>query len=97
MKSPYKTNDASAGFDRGWIEVMGINERLLAQGTTEAVEKAINQFKDKNLNVFSGNYIGINPLNPNDVWDLRTPFFECENRSAPSFCYVLRDVIEVEE
>ena len=97
VKSPYKTNDASAGFDCGWIEVMGINERLLAQGTTEAVEKAINQFKDKNLNVFSGNYIGINPLNPNDVWDLRTPFFECENRSAPSFCYVLRDVIEVEE
>lgn len=97
VKSRYKTNDASAGFDRGWIEVMGINERLLAPGTMEKVEKIISQFKNKNLTVFCGNYIGINPFDPNDIFDLRNSFIECEKRSAPSFCYVLRDVIEVRE
>lgn len=95
VKSPFKTTDSAAGFDRGWIEVMGLNHRLLAEGTMEAVEKTINQFKSKNLNVFSGNYFGVNPYDENDVWDLRKPFIECESRSAPSFCYVLRDVIEV--
>lgn len=97
VKSPYKNNDASAGFNSGWIEIVGMNRHILAEGTAETVEKIIKQFKNGNITVFQGNYMGINPIDENNTWDLRKPFIECENRSAPSFDYVLRDVITVEE
>ncbi|WP_191013834.1 BMP family ABC transporter substrate-binding protein [Treponema zioleckii] len=97
VKSPYKTTDASAGFDRGWIEIMGLNRRILAPGSLEEIESTIKMFKNEGITVFKGNYIGVNPFDKNDVWDLRRPFIECANRSAPSFCYVLQDVITVEE
>ena len=95
VKSPYKTTDASAGFDRGWIEIVGLNRHILAPGTNEKMEQTIKQFRNGNLEVFSGNYIGVNPYDENDSWNLRTPFIECQHRSAPSFCYVLQDVITV--
>ena len=95
VKSPYKTTDSAAGFDRGWIEIVGLNTHILADGTTTEMEKTIKQFKNGSLTVFKGNFVGVNPFDESDVWDLRTPFIECEKRSAPSFCYVLGDVIEV--
>ena len=97
VKSPYKNNDAAAGFDRGWIEIVGLNRHILAPGTEEALEKTVRLFKGGNITVFQGNYWGVNPFDENDVWDLRKPFIECETRSAPGFCYVLKDVITVEE
>ena len=93
VKSPYRGTDAAAGFNRDWIEIIGINRLILAEGTMEAVEKVINQFKNDSLTVFQGNYWGVNPFNAADVWDLRNAYIECEKRSAPSFCYILRDVI----
>ncbi len=97
IKSPYKTTDASAGFDKGWIEIMGLNRRILAPGSLEEIENTIKLFKNDSLTVFKGNYVGVNPADKSDVWDLRKPFIECKTRSAPSFCYVLQDVIMVEE
>ena len=97
VKSPYKNNDAAAGFDRGWIEIVGLNRHILAPGTEEALEKTVRLFKGGNITVFQGNYWGVNPFDENDVWDLQKPFIECEKRSAPGFCYVLKDVITVEE
>ena len=97
LKSTYKSLDSCAGFDRGWIEIVGLNRHILSLGTEEIVEKTIRQFKDGHITVFQGNYIGVNPFDGTDLWDLRVPYKECENRSAPSFCYVLRDVITVEE
>ena len=93
VKSPYRGTDAAAGFNRDWIEIIGINHLILAEGTMEAVDKVVNQFKSDGFTVFQGNYSGVNPFNPNDVWDLRNAYIECEKRSAPSFCYILRDVI----
>ncbi|MBO6219308.1 MAG: BMP family ABC transporter substrate-binding protein [Treponema sp.] len=97
VKSPYKGCDSAAGFDKGWIEIVGLNQHILPKGTIEEMEKNIKLFKNDSLTVFKGNYVGVNPFNENDIWDLRTPFPECAERSAPSFCYVLRDVIEVRE
>ncbi len=93
VKSPYRGTDAAAGFNRDWIEIIGINRLILAEGTMEAVEKAVNQFKSGSFTVFKGNYSGVNPFDPDDVWDLRNAYIECEKRSAPAFCYILRDVI----
>ena len=96
VKSPYKTCDASAGFDKGWIEIVGLNRHILAPGTEEEIQNTIRLLKNDNITVFKGNYIGVNPFDEKDIWDLRNPFPECEKRSAPSFCYVLKDVITVE-
>ena len=96
VKSPYKGTDAAAGFDRSWIEIIGINRLILAEGTLEEVEKIVSRFKNDGISVFQGNYTGVNPFDESDTWDLRKPFIECEKRSAPSFCYVLKDVIEVQ-
>ena len=94
LKSPFQ-NDATGGFDKGWIEIVGLNRHILAEGTEYETERAINRFKNGTVAVFKGNYTGVNPFDENDTWDLRKNFVECEKRSAPSFCYILRDIIEV--
>lgn len=90
-------NDASAGIQNGWVEIIGLNDLILAPDTEEKIEAAKKQFKSDATSIFKGNYKGVNPYNPNDVWDLNIPFIENQNRSAPSFCYVLDDVITIVE
>ena len=94
-KTTIRGNDSGAGFRQGWIELIGLNHLIASPGTNEAVLKAIKQFKTGDINVFTGNYIGENPFNKADIWDLRKPYPENAEQSAPSFCYVLRDVIEI--
>lgn len=95
VKSTYKTADASAGFNRNWVEIVGMNSHILAKGTEEEVENTIKLFKTGTLNIFKGPYLGVNPEDPEDVWDLKIPYNECETRSAPSFDFILQDVITV--
>ena len=90
-------NDAAAGFDYGWCEMVGLNRLIAAEGTEEKIETTVRQFKNKSLVVFKGDYIGINPFDSSDYYDLRKPFIENAAQSAPAFNYVLRDVITVEE
>ena len=97
VKTKIKGNDAGAGFDKNWIEMIGLNKLIAADGTQEEMERIIKQFKNDSIEVFAGGYIGENPFDKKDIWDLRKPFHENANRSAPSFGYVLRDVIEVKQ
>ena len=97
VKSHLKGNDACAGFDKDWIEILGLNRIIAARGTEEEITRVKNNFKNGKVVVFSGNYVGENPNDTEDLWDLRTPFIENETTSAPRFCYVLRDFIKVEE
>lgn len=89
-------NDIAAGFEYDWCEMVGLNNLIAAEGTKEAIETTVRQFKNKNFLIFKGNYIGVNPFDENDTYDLRKPFVENENQSAPSFNYVLKDVITIE-
>ena len=89
-------NDIAAGFEYGWCEMVGLNNLIAAEGTKEAIETTIRQFKNKNFLIFKGDYIGVNPFDENDTYDLRKPFVENENQSAPSFNYVLTEVITIE-
>lgn len=89
-------NDATAGFEQGWIEMIGLNRLIVADGSIEEIEQIKKQFKSGNCSVFKGNYVGTNPNNADDVWDLRKEFKENESRSTPTFCYVLNDVIAEE-
>ena len=88
--------DLSAGFEYGWVELLELNKFIAADGTQEKINNAIESMKKGRIKVFSGNYTGVNPLNPADTIDLSTGYTENQYSSNPSFGYVLRDCITVE-
>ncbi len=88
--------DLSAGFENGWVELLELNRFLAAEGTQEKVNNAITNLKKGRIKVFSGNYTGVNPINPADTIDLNGGYIENQYSSNPSFGYVLRDCITVE-
>lgn len=90
--------DVSAGFEKGWVEMIDLNQQVAAAGTQEAMDKAIDKFKRGTVDfVYKGNYIGVDPNDPNDTIDLRKGFVENANTSYPTFHYILNDIITVED
>ena len=85
-----------AGFDEEWVSMLEFNDIAVANGTKERVEKVIEQFKKGNINVFQGDYIGVNPDNPSEQIDLKEGYIENEYSAAPTFKYILKDIITVE-
>ena len=47
--------------------------------------------------VFKGGYTGINPNDENDTINLNKGYIENKNASAPSFHYILKDIINIKE
>ena len=91
-------NDASAGFEHGWVEMDDLNLQVAAPGTQEAMDAAIDSFRRGNGDfVFRGPYTGTDPENGADTIDLSRGYTENENTSYPLFHYVLNDVITVVE
>ena len=43
--------------------------------------------------VFKGDYVGVNPDDPSDTYDLREGYVENATTSYPTFRYILQDVI----
>ena len=89
-------NDMSAGFDAGWVELLEMNRFVAADGTEDKVGKTIEAMKKGRIKVFSGNYTGVNPMNPADTIDLNNGYTECQYFSRPSFNYILKDCIIIE-
>ena len=90
--------DQWAGFDEGWVAMTELNEKIAAKGTQEAMDAAIKDFKDGKLtakDIYKGDYKGTNPFDKNDTIDLTEGFAENSTQSAPTFAYVLDDVITV--
>ena len=90
--------DDHAGFDKGWVAMTELNEKIAAKGTQEAMDAAIKDFKDGKLTakeIYKGDYKGTNPFDKNDTIDLTEGFAENSTQSAPTFAYVLDDVITV--
>ena len=90
-------NDMGAGFEEGWVEMLELNELVAAKGTKAKMQEVINGFKKGKIQVFQGDYIGVDPEDPKDTCNLKKGYIENENSSAPAFHYVLKDVITVEE
>ena len=90
-------NDLSAGFDQDWVQVLALNRQIAAYGTEEKLARAIDALRRGSLEVFKGNYVGVNPEDPSDTIDLKQGYRENEKTSWPTFHYVLQDVITVEE
>ncbi len=91
-------NDSYAGFEKGWVEIIDLNDQVAASGTQEEMNKAIKRFNHQNTDfVFKGNYIGVDPDDPSDTWDLKKAYIENRNTSYPTFRYVLPDIITIEQ
>ena len=88
--------DLSAGFESGWVELVELNKFIAAEGTQEKVDQAIEGLKRGKIRVFSGNYTGVNPRDASDTIDLNEGYTENQYSSNPTFGYVLRDCIVVE-
>ena len=88
--------DMSAGFESGWVEMLELNKFIAAEGTQAKINNAIEGLKKGRIKVFSGNYFGVNPVNPVDTIDLNNGYIECQYSSNPSFSYILQDYITVE-
>ncbi|MBO4809607.1 MAG: BMP family ABC transporter substrate-binding protein [Lachnospiraceae bacterium] len=88
--------DVSAGFEKGWVEMVDLNQQNAAPGTEEAMNSAIERFKKGNVDfVFKGDYKGADPSIPSDTCDLNTGYIENEKTSYPTFHYILSDIITI--
>ena len=90
-------NDMSAGFDLGWVEMLELNTQIAANDTQKKMNRAIEELKKGRIQVFKGDYTGVNPLDESDTIDLKQGYVENRDDSCPSFHYILNDVITVEE
>ena len=90
-------NDIGGGFKEGWVKMLEINTVVCAEGTQANIEKLIKDFKKDKIQVFYGDYTGVNPYDENDKISLKKPYKENKDSSAPTFNYVLDDVIKVIE
>ncbi len=95
VKGNVHGNDVSGGFQQNWVEVIGLNPLIMAAGTQEKIDSTVKALKNGDIKVFQGDYMGVNPEDLADTWDLNTAYIENEKQSAPSFHYVLKDVISV--
>ena len=73
-----------------------MNKRDLAErsGVSSA---SIAKLSKGELEVFSGSFTGVSVFDPNDRINLNSPYKENEQSSSPTFCYILDDVISMEE
>lgn len=85
--------DACAGFDSGWVEMLEVNEVLVSEHIKKEMKRYISDFKNNPHTVFIGDYTGTNPFDEKDTIDLTYGYEENEFRSAPSFGYVLDDIV----
>ncbi len=97
VKGSVHGNDIGAGFDRGWVEVIELNSIIAAKGTQEKIGEVIEELKKGKAEVFKGDYIGVDPTDPADTIDLSSGYKENDRSSAPSFHYVLKDVVQIAE
>ena len=90
-------NDLSAGFDMGWVEILGLNDPICAEGTREIANEMIDEFKHGHVgSIFRGDYIGIDPSDPGDTIDLKKGFEENAASSYPAFHWLLEDIVIID-
>lgn len=93
LKVHVNGNDSGAGFENNWVQMLDLNRTIAAEGTLKKITEVESAFKKGKVHVFFGDYTGKNPFNEQDVCNLNEEFKENETRSAPSFCYILDDVV----
>ncbi|MBR6186382.1 MAG: BMP family ABC transporter substrate-binding protein [Clostridia bacterium] len=92
----YGGNDMSGGFDVDWVQVLELNRHLATEGMEARINKLIDSFKKGNVDVFRGNYTGVDPFNSSLSIDLTQGFTENKSASYPTFHYLLQGVMTIE-
>lgn len=95
IKGSVHGSDASGGFKEGWVEMLELNPAIAPDGADKLIEDAISDMSSGSTHVFKGDYVGVDPNDPNDTYNLNDEYVENKERSAPTFHYVLKDVITV--
>ena len=90
-------NDVGGGFSQGWVKMLDVNRAAAPKASMDIIGESIEEFDRSDQPVFCGNYFGIDPKNETDICDLNDAFKECRYRSAPSFHYILDDIVVIEE
>jgi basic membrane protein A len=96
VKGHVHGNDIGAGFERNWVEMLELNPAIAPEGGRELVDRTIEGLIDGSVHVFSGEYYGYDPENPSDTISLRVEYPENAEASAPSFHYILKDIVIIE-
>jgi basic membrane protein A len=91
----HPNHDMSAGFKENWVEMTKLNTGILPEKAQDHLNETIQNLRDGKVQVFKGDYTGINPNDPKDTVDLRGGFTENKDSSVSSFHYILKDVITV--
>lgn len=97
VKGHVHGNDVGAGFESDWVQIIEINSFLLPPGTEEKINEQIQLLKKNKIQVFKGDYLGINPKYDYDTFDLNEGYDENKYRSAPTFYYLLDGYITIKE
>lgn len=85
-------NDAGGGFGDGWVRMLSLNQTIAAPGTRDLIDQSIEGFRAGKIDVFRGDYTGVNPEDPSDTIDLRKGYTENKDQSAPSFHYIIEGI-----
>ena len=88
-------NDIGAGFKEGWVSMLTLNHLIAPQGCEAMIKSTIDSLSAGTCPVFVGDYVGVDPFDPADTWDLHTEYRENASSSSPTFHYVLQDVIAI--
>lgn len=89
-------NDMSAGIERDWVQLLELNQHIAGYGTRKQLDQAIEGFRKGAVQVFSGDYTGVDPRDPADTLDLNKGYPENRDSSSPSFHYLLKDIVTVD-
>lgn len=88
--------DAGAGFNKGWVKMLDLNEVVAPKKTGEIVNQTIEQFKRGTVHIFSGTYTGVNPYDSSDTINFKDGYYrENAASSAPTFNYILNEIVTV--
>lgn len=86
-------NDACGGLTGDWVQILKLNRQVAAEGSQEQLDQVVEALKKGTLEVFKGEYTGVNPDDPSDTVDLRQGYRENDKTSWATFHYLLEGVI----
>ena len=75
--------------------MLELNENVAAAGSKAKIAELTEDFRKGKIDVFRGDYIGVNPDNMRITFDLSEGFAENSTSSKPAFRYILRGVVTV--
>ncbi len=90
-------NDAGGSFADGWVKTLDLNRAIAPKGGEDIMNDTIADLKNGRCHIFVGDYVGADPDNESDTYDLSTEYHECKNSSTPTFHYILKDIVTIEE